>query len=295
MADGDSDSASSASIGRRRSRSRSPQEETVLLAQIFIIKMNPDTKNIESYMAWDGTEPGKNDMLIVNGVGISDNTYGAYTPIGADVHNMLNKLKKHKSSHRTESPERSFKHLRGRYPNGNCFSYLFGNLEGQGRAPGLYGKHNVYGHTEIFQNSLLPNLMTKTPQQTWRRDDFKIYASRERKTDGRPQTQTCWYLVNGQDVWDENSQHIERVKVSEIPLSDPGDTTKPYYVLHDFTVNNVVGHCFWREIGNNQFHRKMGGGQKAGKSRRKLKLRFKKKTIKLRFKRKTIKRIFKKR
>ena len=115
MADGDSDSASSASIGRRRSRSRSPQEETVLLAQIFIIKMNPDTKNIESYMAWDGTEPGKNDMLIVNGVGISDNTYGAYTPIGADVHNMLNKLKKHKSSHRTESPERSFKHLRGRY------------------------------------------------------------------------------------------------------------------------------------------------------------------------------------
>ena len=290
------DSASSASSGR--SRSRSPQEETVLLAQIFRITINPDTKSTVSYVPWDGTKPDTNDMLIVNGVGISDNTYGAYTPISADVHNRLNKLKKHKSSHRTESPERSFKHLRGEYPNGKCFSYLFGNLEGQGRAPRLHGKHDVYGHTEIFQNSLLPNLMTKTPQQTWRRDDFKIYASKELNTDGRPES--CWYLVNGQDVWNENSPHIKRVSVSDIPLSDPGDTTKNYRyrVLHDFTVNNVVKHCFWRDIGvlhNNLKHLKMKGRQGGGKSRRKLKLRFKKKTIKLRFKRKTIKRIFKKR
>ena len=283
----------SASSGR--SRSRSPLEETVLLAQIFIIKMNPDTKSnsIVSYQAWDGKKPDTNDMLIVDGVGISDNTYDAYTPISADVHNMLKRLKKYNSSHRTESPERSFKHLRGEYPNGNCFSYLFGNLEGQERAPGLYGKHNVYGHTEIFQSLLIDNLMTKTPQQTWRRDDFKIYASSERKTDGRPES--CWYLVNGQDVWDENSPHIKRVSVSDIPLSDPGDTTKNYLVLHDFTVNNVVKHCFWREMVNNPFRRKMKGRQGGGKSRRKLKLRFKKKTIKLRFKRKTIKRIFKKR
>ena len=286
----------SASSGRSRSRSRSPSEEQkVRLAQIFRITINPDTKSTVSYVPWDGTKPDTNDMLIVNGVGISDNTYGAYTPIGADVHNRLNRLEKYKSYHRTESPERSFKHLRGEYPNGKCFSYLFGNLEGQGRAPGLYGKHDLYGHTESLQNLLLPNLMKKTPQQTWRRDDFKIYASRKLKTDGRPES--CWYLVNGHDVWDENSPYIKRVSVSDIP-SSPSDTTKPYYVLHDFTVNNVVRHCFRREVGvlHNKFKpQKMKGRQEGGKSRRKLKLRFKKKTIKLRFKRKTIKRIFKKR
>ena len=285
----------SASSGR--SRSRSPLEETVLLAQIFIIKMNPDTKSksIVSYQAWDGTKPDTNDMLIVDGVGISDNTYDAYTPISADVHNRLKRLKTYNSSHRTESPERSFKHLRGEYPNGNCFSYLFGNLEGHRRAPGLHGTHDVYGRTEPFQGEFLRNLMIKAPRHAWRRDDFKIYASKELNTDGRPES--CWYLVNGQDVWDESSPYIKEVNVSDIPLSDPGDTTKNYRyrVLHDFTVNNVVKHCFWREMVNNPFRRKMKGRQGGGKSRRKLKLRFKKKTIKLRFKRKTIKRIFKKR
>ena len=295
MSDGSSDSASSASIGRRRSRSRSPLEETVLLAQIFIIKMSPDTKYIVSDVPWDGTKPDTNDMLIVNGVGISDNTYDAYTPISADVHNRLKRLKTYNSSHRTESPERSFEHLRGRYPNGNCFSYLFGNLEGHRRAPGLHGTHDVYGRTEPFQGEFLRNLMIKAPRHAWRRDDFKIYASKELNTDGCPES--CWYLVNGHDNWDKNSPDIKRVSVSDIPLSDPGYTEKPYYVLRDFTVNDVVGHCFWREMGmgNNPFRRIMKGRQGGGKSRRKLKLRFKKKTIKLRFKRKTIKRIFKKR
>ena len=88
MSDGSSD--------RSRSRSRSPSEEQkVRLAKIFRITINPDTKSTVSYVPWDGTKPDTNDMLIVNGVGISDNTYGAYTPIGADVHNRLNKLKKH--------------------------------------------------------------------------------------------------------------------------------------------------------------------------------------------------------
>lgn len=284
MSDGSSD--------RSRSRSRSPSEKTVLLAQIFRITINPDTKSIVSYQAWDGTKPDTNDMLIVNGVNVSDNTYDAYTDISADVHNMLKRLNGYRSSHRTSSPERIFEHLRGRYPNGNCFSYLSGNLEGHGRAHGPYRKSGLYGRTEPLQGELLRNLMIKAPRHAWRRDDFKIYASKKLNTDGRPKS--CWYLVNGHDDWDENSPHIKRVSVLDIP-SSPSDTTKPYYVLHDFTVNNVVGHCFQREMGNNPFRRKMGGGQKAGKSRRKLKLRFKKKTIKLRFKRKTIKRIFKKR
>jgi hypothetical protein len=276
MADGDSS-------GRSRSRSRSPQEQTVLLAQIFIIEIDPATKFIVGYLPWDGTEPGENDMLIVHDVKVSDNTYDAYTHISADVHNRLNRLEKYKSYHRTKSPERSFEHLRGQYPNGNCFSYLSGNLEGHGRAHDLYGKHVVYGRTEPLQGEFLRNLMTKTQRHTWRRDDFKIYASNELK-DGRPVS--CWYLVNGHDVWDENSDYIKEVNVSDIP-SSPSDTAKPYYVLHDFTVNNIYSYCLRREIvGNNPFRRKTGRGQKAGKSRRKLKLRFK---------RKTIKRIFKKR
>ena len=127
--------------------------------------------------------------------------------------------------------------------------------------------------------------MTKTQRHDWRRDDFKIYASKEHNAYGRPES--CWYLVNGHDVWDENRPYIKRVSVSHIPLSDPGNTKKKYRVLRTFTVNNVVRHCFWREVGvlHNKFNPpKMGDVQKAGKSRRKLKLRFKRKTIKLRFK-----------
>lgn len=271
MADGDSSG-----------RSRSPQEQTVLLAQIFIIKIDPVTKYIVSYLPWDGTEPGENDMLIVHHVKVSDNTYDAYTHISADVHNRLKRLNGYRSSHRTSSPERSFEHLRGQYPNGNCFSYLSGNLEGHGRAHDLYGKHVVYGRTEPLQGEFLRNLMTKTQRHTWRRDDFKIYASNELK-DGRPVS--CWYLVNGHDVWDENSDYIKEVNVSDIP-SSPSDTAKPYYVLHDFTVNNVYSYCLRREIvGNNRFKRqKIEDVKKGGKSRRKLKLRFKRKTIKLRCK-----------
>jgi len=280
MADGDSSGRSRSRSSS--SRSRSPQEQTVLLAQIFIIKMNPVTKNIESYTPWDGRIPGPNETLIANGVKISDNTYDAYTDIGADVHNRLKRLKRHSSSHRTSSPERSFKHLRGQYPNGNCFSYLSGNLEGHGRAQSPYAILSVYGRTEPLQDLLLQSLMTKTPRHTWRRDDFKIYASNEDKLGGRPKS--CWYLVNGHDVSDENSPHIKRVSVLDIPLSDPSDTTKNYRILHTFTVSDVYSYCLRREMGNNPFRRKMGRGQKAGKSRRKLKLRFKRKTIKLRFK-----------
>ena len=284
MADGDSSGRSRSSSSRSRSRSRSPQEQTVLLAQIFIIKMTPKTKNIECYMAWDGTEPDTNDMLFANGVKISDNTYKAYIDIGADVHNRLKRLKRHSSSHRTSSPERSFEHLRGQYPNGNWFSYLSGNLEGHGRAHGPYANPGVYGRTEPLQGELLRNLMTKTQRHALRIDDFKIYASKELNAYGRPES--CWYLVNGHDVWDENSPYIKRVSVSHIPLSDPGDTKKKYRVLRTFTVRGVYNYFLCREIvGNNPFKRQKNEGvQKAGKSRRKLKLRFKRKTIKLRFK-----------
>jgi hypothetical protein len=178
---------------------------------------------------------------------------------------------------------RSFEHLRGQYPNGNWFSYLSGNLEGHGRAHGPYGNPGVYGRTEPLQGELLRNLMTKTQRDARRRDDFKIYASNEDKLYGRPVS--CWYLVNGHDVWDENSPYIKRVSVSDIP-SDPRDTTKKYCVLHTFRVSNVYRYCLMREIvGNNPFKlQKIEDVQKAGKSRRKLKLRFKRKTIKLRFK-----------
>jgi hypothetical protein len=82
-------------------------------------------------------------------------------------------------------------------------------------------------------------------------------------------------------------------------LSEPGNTLKKYCILDRFLVDDACSYCFRREMGNYPENpskrRKLGGGQKAGKSRRILKRRNKRKTIKRRNKRKTIKRIFKKR
>ena len=74
---------------------------------------------------------------------------------------------------------------------------------------------------------------------------------------------------------------------------------KNYRVLDRFLVDDACSYCFRREMGKfpeNPFKRqKLEGGQKAGKSRRRVKRRFKRKTIKRINKRKTIKRRFKNR
>lgn len=275
-------------------------EPTVKLAKIFIIKVDPATKSIVSALPWDGRNPEDGcSTLLAYGVKISDNTYDAYTPVTAMISQELAKLENDKNS-RMQLPERGFDHLRGTYPSGDSFSYLFGNLE-QGRTLRPYEPPNVHGRRETLQNLLLEQLMTKTSRYAWRRDNFKIYASTKLNDKGRPES--CWYLVNGPDRWDEYSPYIEEVKASEVPLDDACDKTKKYCVLYTFTQGNIHKSLFSREFTRRVDLRRRSASplprpQGGGKSRRRLKRRFKRKTIKQinkRNKRKTIKRRFKKR
>ena len=288
---------------RSRSRSRndrddssgdsygSSQEEKVVLAQIFIIKIDPDTKLVVSAAPWDGREPGIGDMLLAYGVKISNNTYDAYIPIDGLVGKKLDRLEQHKSSFRTASPNRDFDYMRGQYPSKVSFSYLSGNTTSRNFAP-FETLDRMFGSKESLEPLLLDSLMKKQARHSWRRDDFKIYVSTETNTGDGGCTYLCWYLVNGSDVSDINSPYIKKVNKSDISLSDPGSLRKKYCVLHTFLVGDACSYCFNREIRGHPGYpgrRKFGESRKprsagGGKSHRKLKRRFKRKTIKRRFK-----------
>ena len=283
---------SSASSGRSRSRSRSiTPEEKVVLAQIFIIKIDPDTKLVVSVAPWDGTEPNIGDILLAYGVKISNNTYDAYIPIDGLVSKKLDRLEQHKSSFRSPSPNRNFDYMVGKHPSGDSFSYLYGNTNG--RSPQLYGSlDRIFGSKESLEHLLLYNLMNKITRHSWRRDDFKIYVSTETNNGVEGCTYSCWYLVDGLDSSDINSPYIKEVKKSDISLSEPGSIRKKYCVLDRFLHDNTCGYCFSREIGHrNRYKRGFGEKKKrigmgGGKSHRTLKRRCKIKTIKRRFKNK---------
>lgn len=308
-----SDSASSASSHHP------PEEPKVRLAQIFIIKVDPDTECIISILPWDGRDPGDGrdpsdgryprdgySILLAYGVKVSDTTYDSYTPTTEDVNKLLDKLRQFKNS-RTVEPTRCFEHMRGTYPSGDSFSILFGGRMKLQRKLNPYQNPNAYGREELFRDSALIQLMKKISRYKWYRDNFKIYASTELNEDGRPKS--CWYLVNGPDRWDEHSPYIKVVNASEVPLADPCDITKKYRVLYNFTPDRIEKILFERECKRRFSLRTIhftpapapapvdppGGGSK---SRRRLKRSFKRKTIKRinkRNKRKTIKRRFKKR
>lgn len=283
---------SSASSGRSRSRSRSiTPEEKVVLAQIFIIKIDPDTKLVVSAAPWDGIKPATGDILLAYGVKISNNTYDAYIPIDGLVGKKLDRLEQHKSSFRSPSPNRNFDYMIGQHPSGDSFSYLHGNTNG--RSPQLYGSlDRIFGSKESLEHLLLYNLMNKITRHSWRRDDFKIYVSTETNNGVEGCTYSCWYLVDGPDSSDINSPYIKKVKKSDISLSEPGSLRKKYCVLDRFLHDNTCGYCFSREIGaRNHYKRGFGekkkrGGMGGGKSHRTLKRRCKIKTIKRRFKNK---------
>ena len=295
-----SDSSFSNSSNSSNSSSSAQQEQRVTLAKIFIIKLDPLTDSIVSIESWDGTEPEEGSMLLAYGVKISDNTFDAYTPITDIIRKKLALLEKHKSYHITASPKRSFKHMIGKLPSGDSFSCLYGNPYKRKMDP--YQPINVYGTDEKLQDLLLTSLMTKRSRHAWRRDKFKMYASRKLRTNGRPKS--CWYLVNGHDEYDEDSPYIKKVKESKISLSDACDTKKDYCVLHDFMVSNVQDLLFQRELhqyshtGRPRKRPRMDSSsnkdheykfkyespyipsKRGGKSRRIAKLRFKRKTIK---------------
>ena len=299
MSQDTSDTDDSISSGRSRSRSRSPADETeqmVKLAQIFIIKINPVDNSIASIAPWDGTEPGINDRLVAYGVKISDNTYDAYIPIDFNAHTILSRLEQTKSYIRTASPKRDFEYMRGQFPESNIFySYLYGNPLKRLPLPFPTLSFNIFGAKETFEALLLPNLMKNITRSHGHGYKNKIYIL----TEGRPCTSSCWYLVDGPDEPQRGSPYIQEVNILDTSLSEPGNTLKKYCILDRFLVDDACSYCFRREMGKfpeNPFKRqKLAGGQKAGKSHRKLKRRFKRKTIKRINKRKTIKRRFKNR
>jgi hypothetical protein len=307
MADSSDDSDTDDSIGSRRSRSRSPLEQMVKLAQIFIIKINPDN-SIASIAPWDGKEPGINDRLVAYGVKISDNTYDAYIPIDLKAHTILSTLKQHESNIRTASPKRDFEYMRYEQPvypadpGSNIFcSYLYGNPLKRLPPPLPTLSFNIFGAKETVEASLLANLMKNITRSHRPGYKNKIYVLTEGSIGGavQPCTSSCWYLVDGPDEYQIGSPYIQEVNILDTSLSEPGNTLKKYCILDRFLVDDACSYCFRREMGNYPENpskrRKLGGGQKAGKSRRILKRRNKRKTIKRRNKRKTIKRIFKKR
>lgn len=281
------DTTSSASSGRSRSRSSSIPGQTVKLAQIFIIKLHPDTKDVISAAPWDGREPGKGDILLAYGVKISNNTYDAYIPIDGLVGKQLARLEQHKSSIRTASPQRDFVHMLGQHPSGDSFSYLHGNTTSR-KFPPFDTPNRLFGYNESLGPLLLGSVMKKQSRHGWRRDDYKIYVLTERATGVEGCTSSCWYLVNGSDTPDINSSYIREVKKSQLsPV--PGSLEEKYCILDRFLVGDACSYCFNREIRGHPGRPKFGKPRKpnsvgGGKSHRKLKRRFKRKTIKRRFK-----------
>ena len=307
MADS-SDGYSTDSSTSSGSMSRSQLEQMVKLAQIFIIKINPEDNSIASIAPWDGKEPGINDRLVAYGVKISDNTYDAYIPIDSNARTILSRLEQHKSSIRTASPKRDFEYMRGEHPadpadpGDNIFySYLYGSPFK--RKPPLYrpAGDGIFGAKETLEALLLANLMKNITRSHRPGYKNKIYVLTEGSIGGavQPCTSSCWYLVDGPDEYQIGSPYIQEVNILDTSLSEPGNTLKKYCILDRFLVDDACSYCFRREMGNypknTSKRRKLEGGQFSGKSRRRLKRRFKRKTIKRRLKRKTIKRKFKNR
>jgi hypothetical protein len=256
----------------------------VKLAKILIIKINPQDNSIASIAPWNGTNPGSDVALIVVGVKIANRTFDAYTDVPSLIAQKVKRLKS------TEQGERTFDHLRTITETGAFVSCLYGCPAN--RKPLLYGSQSVWGMTEHLQSSLLPNIMTRTSRFTYNENGiFRVYV----ETDKDTESPTCWFSATGRDEWAEVPGYTKEVKLSELP-SEIGDMGKNYRVLYNFNVGNVQDFLDMRLLGPNPFKRqKLGGDQKAGKSRRRLKRRNKRKTIKRRNKRKTIKRRFKKR
>jgi len=288
-------------MSRSRSRSSSSRDDTtssssssiitreqwVKLAQIFIIKVDPDTKDVMSAAPWDGREPGIDDILLAYGVKISNNTYDAYIPIDGLVGKKLNTLKKYKGSIRSASPNRDFGHEVGQHPSGDSFSYLHGNTASR-KFPPFDTPDRIFGSKETLGPLLLGSLMKKESRHKLRKDDFRIYVLTERATGVEGCTSSCWYLVNGSDTPDINSSYIREVKKSQLsPVM--GSLEEKYCILDRFIVGDACSYCFSREIRGYPGKRKFGEPRKprvggGGKSHRKLKRRFKRKTIKRRFK-----------
>ena len=200
MADSDSDDDDSAV--------RTP-EQMVKLAQIFIIKINPEDNSIASIAPWDGTEPGINDRLVAYGVKISDRTYDAYTNVSSLIAQKMEKLEGIQSHHRTVEDKRTFDHLHAITETGALVSCLYGCQAS--RKPLPYKPPSAWGRTETLQDSLLPNLMNGRPRFKYdEKGIFRVYVEIVQDT---KLPKSCWFSATGQDEWAEVPGYTKEVKL----------------------------------------------------------------------------------
>jgi len=297
MSQDTSDSSdSSQGIGMRRRRS--PQEQTVRLAKI--LKATTEDGGLSRIEDWKGENPGQQDKLFVSGFGLSDLTADAYihVPSLKAKEEAIQIENSNKGHHRAPKDQRRFEYLRYLTPVGVPVSFLHGCQANRKQNP--YIPQGMWGPYEPLADSLIPNIMQRTPRYLYRDDIPRVFSKHNKKGD----IKSCWISATGQDEWHNVPGYTRKVPISKLPVKVGDITKKKYSVLDKFVVPNVYNFIHNRELGKHPGRPRPsqrppapppGGGSK---SRRRLKRRFKRKTIKRinkRNKRKTIKLRFKKR
>jgi hypothetical protein len=274
----DSSDSGRYSIGNRRS-----QEPTVRLVKILNATTNDG--GLESIKEWKGEIPGPHNALFAHGLGLSDSTANAYTYISSLQAKEEARQKENSSKGWRRAPEvpRTFENLRYLNPGGVPSSFLHGCQANRIVTP--IKPLGMWGPYETLRDSLLPNIMQRTPRYSFR-DNPRVFSKHNKKGD----IKSCWISATGQDEWHNVPGYTRKVKVSQLPVKVGDITKKKYSVLDKFVVRNVNKFIHNRELGKHPGRPRPSQRPPAppnaggSKSRRRVKRRNKIKTVKLRFK-----------
>lgn len=276
-------SQDSSDSGRDSIGDRSSQEPTVRLAKILQAKI--EDGGLASIKEWKGEIPGPHNALFAHGYYLSDPTANAYTNVSSLKAREEARQKEISSKgwHRALEDQRTFENLRYLNPDGVSGSFLHGCQANRIVTP--INPRGMWGLYETLGDSLLPNIMQRTPRHLYR-DTPRVFSKHNKKGD----IKSCWISATGQDEWHNVPGYTRKVKVSQLPVKVGDITKKKYSVLDKFAVPNVDKFIHNRELGKHPgrprprqrppAHPNAGGS----KSRRRVKRRNKRKTVKLRFK-----------
>jgi hypothetical protein len=270
-----------------------------------ILKATTGDGGLARIEEWKGENPGPDNALFAPGYRLSDSTANAYTNVGSIIDKKAARQEENSSRgwHRAAPDTRTFDNLRVVTNTGVPISCIHGCQTNRLQLP--YSSPSVWGQNETLQNSLLLNIMQRTPRFSYSDKRPRVFAKHNKKGD----IKSCWISATGEDEWCNVPGYTKKVPISKLPVKVGDITKKKYSVLDKFAVRNVDGFLNSRSLGKHPgpgprprhrpSHRTpVPPPQGGGKSRRRLKRRNKRKTIKQinkRNKRKTIKRRFKKR
>jgi hypothetical protein len=253
---------------------------------VAILEAKTENDGLTSIEFWKGQRPKQGSSLFAHGLGLSDDTVNAYTAVSSlkakeEARQEKNSSKGH---HRAPKDPRTFKHLRYLNPRGVPSSFLHGCQANRKQNP--YIPQGMWGPYETLGDSLIPNIMQRTPRYLYRDDIPRVFSKHNKKGD----IKSCWISATGQDEWHNVPGYTRKVKVSQLPVKVGDITKKKYSVLHKFVVPNVDNFIRNRELGKHPGRPRPSQRPPAppnaggSKSRRRLKRSFKRKTIKRRFK-----------